>query len=251
MAPDPESPAPPTDPLADIQRQIADLKQIVSGGARPDGAGAEARYGQSLFWLISHLSDGVHTLNNFMQVLIARIELVGSNLDRNEETNRAILQATSELKAISGDIERRSNEIAKTVGAVVREKPFLLRDIPHEPTEIPEILLWTVTMGEAVYFSVGSDPLLSSALFAALSRINTNPAFWATICGLLSIYSISAWATRKSTARRLAATGNFIYFIVTGGITFWFYPGVIGNLHHMVFAGLAFWMVWRGASSAL
>src|SRR3954466_1053189 len=187
MSNDPDFPRTPEETLDVITAQLAELSERLVGGPRPDDPYSAARYDRSLYWLISHLSEGVHVLNNFMQVLIGRIEVVGRDLNRNEGTNQAILRATSELTAISRNLVTTAKNIEKEVGAVVPENILPMRQVWWIPTDGVEIGLIGFLLIDCAVFSLRSDALIKSVMFQQLKGISANPRVWGLAFGVASI----------------------------------------------------------------
>ncbi len=242
----------PEDVLAVITAQLAEISDRLIGGPRPDDPQAAARYERSLYWLISHLSDAVHVLNNFMQVLIGRIEAVGKDLNRNESTNQAILRATEELTAISRNLVTTAQNIEKEVGAFVPENMLPMRRLWWVPTDAVEIGLTLFLLADCIGFMIGSTSLLNSPLFQQLKGINQEPRAWSVAFGVALLGMVLAFFSRQRKARRAAC---FVAFVLLGGVaslTLAAPSGVaLGSLHHLLAALGAAWVLSRGPSNAI
>lgn len=250
MTNDQKPPENPSDTLGVITAQLAELSERLVGGPRPDDPQAAARYDRSLYWLISHLSEGVHVLNNFMQVLIGRIEIVGKDLNRNEGTNQAILRATEELTVISRNLVITAQNIEKEVVVAVPEKPLYMRELHKIDTNATEIMLCLATGCEAAVFFAGSDTLLRSASFDAINGISNKPVLWGFCCAALFVATTGAFFSRRRGMRMIAAFLNTLYFSITGGAILLLSPGAMGWIFHIIAGGFAFWVLARSPSRA-
>jgi hypothetical protein len=249
---DREPSAKPEDTLTAISTQLAELSERLVGGPRPDDPQAAARYDRSLYWLISHLSEGVHLLNNFMQVLIGRVEAVGKDLNRNEGTNRAILQATDDLRVISQSLVKTAKNIEKEVGAVVPDTPLLMRRLWYVPTDAVEIGLILFLLVDSASFLIGSGALVNSPLFHQLRGINESPRTWGVMFTVLLIGYVLAFFSRRRQYRRIAAFACFVFLGGVGTLTMAAPGGVpLGPLHHLLAAAGAAWVLSRGPSNAI
>ena len=248
---DPHAPRDEIDRLAGIESQLSVLTERLAGGPRPDDPHSNERYGKSLYWLVSHLSDGVHILNNFMQVLIARIESVGANLDRNERTNQETLKATADLNVIARNLVATAKNIERQIGAAIPDHPVLMRELWWRlETDAVEVGLMLFTLVDCVIFLIGSGALVNSLVFQRLSGINGNPQVWGLIFAMILVFYVLAYFSRRRNPRRFAA---FLCTVLYGGIgvlTITAPSGIaLGPAHHLLASAGAAWILSRGPSN--
>jgi|KBSMisStaDraftv2_1062788.scaffolds.fasta_scaffold01293_10 hypothetical protein len=235
-----------------ITDQLAEISKRIAGGPRPADPQTATHYDHSLYWLISHLSEAVHGLNGFMQVLIRRIEDVREDVNRKDGTYQALLQGITNLTAVNQNILTQLDDIDKSVDIIHPKEPLLMRNLWWIPTDAVEIGLIGFLLMDCAAFSLRSDTLVNSALFRQLSGLNEDPRAWGVAFGVSAIGMILSFFSRQRKLRRMAVC---VCFVLLGGIAtraLGSPDGIpLGGAHHLLAALGAAWVLSRGPSNAI
>lgn len=230
----------------EIAAGLAEVNDRIGRNDRlPDDPHQAGRWDQSLYWHISRLSDSMHARANAEHVLIG---LLDNNARVSAETSASIVRLVDATTTLNSAISSLSAKLEKNLSYMMREKPFLMRDLWWQPTELFELGLYGVVLAEGVYYLAGSEALLKSALFQGMATLLPYSAAWTGICFALSVGGFAAFFSRVRKYRMLAACGCAVFFIVTGAMPI--AAGVLGTLHHLAFGAASLWIVSRGPSNA-
>lgn len=243
--------------MSDDQDQLRELLDRVNeiserlgvSGPRPDDPLKASRWDTPIFWHISELRDSLHSLRNFTQVLTGLIEQVGRKLDRNASISSENFQAISKLTDI---ISASSRRIEDSIGAVVRDQPLLMRDLPWVDTNATEVHLTLLMGGEALLFLAGGSRVLNSAMFSSVSYISSVPQFWGLTCMAMAGIGFAGFISRRRRIRLASLFIDGVYLIATGILSLLYAGPVLGLwLPHLIYGATCAWIIFRGPSSAI
>ena len=222
--------------LREKNTKISRLGKIV-GHDHPhlDDATKAHRWNRSVYEYFSLISDHLHSLSNFAQVMIGLAEQLSSKLDRNASISAENQQLSREIVEAAHNLEESARRIEEGVGIIVPTHPFLMRDVLKQPTELIELGLFACSALEATVFMVSSPALLRSAVFEQMYKLIPSSRIWGIVFLLVSGMTIVAWLQRGRGNRTVAAFLNAILSGTATFMTLWHPDGLaLDPMHHLL-----------------